>query len=68
MLNTYLYALILSLTLAGCSQALIYETLKSDAIEKCREIYGQALNDCLQRNNISFEDYQKERNKVLKKD
>lgn len=51
--------------LTGCSQ-LAYDALQQRELEKCHEKLGGAEFDrCLEMHSESYEDYQRERQKIL---
>lgn len=50
----------------GCTSKDIYEISQDNQKQKCeRQFQGQALEDCMRGYEMSFEEYEKERQKVL---
>jgi hypothetical protein len=68
--NNYFALLILStLVLTGCTSKQLYNSIQPKYTEaECRELPETQYEECLKKKSMSYEEYEKERQKVIKKD
>ncbi len=57
-------ALLVALALPGCGNRQIYEGLQAGQRNECQRLAEPERSKCLERANLSYDDYTKERNKA----
>lgn len=60
-------ALLVALALPGCSNRQIYEGLQAGQRNECQRLAEPERNKCLERANLRYDDYEKERDKAKPK-
>ena len=68
-MNTYLYAILFSLALSGCSNELLYQMGQSHKKNECIRNATSASDhkECMEQTQKPFEEYEKEREVIIKK-
>ncbi|MDA8099881.1 MAG: hypothetical protein M0042_09660 [Nitrospiraceae bacterium] len=56
---TILFLILLSIS-AGCSGRTAYDSLRYNQDLRCQEMQGSDRNDCMQRNQMSYDEYQRQ--------
>jgi hypothetical protein len=54
--------------LQGCSDRMWYDGLKQGQAIECSKLQGKERDDCQKDTGVSYDQYQRERREVLKKD
>ncbi len=60
-------ALLVALALPGCSNRQIYEGLQAGQRNECQRLAEPERSKCLERANLRYDDYEKERDKAKPK-
>ena len=60
-------ALLIALVLPGCSNRQIYERLHAGQRNECQRLAEPERRKCLERANLRYDDYEKERDKAKPK-
>ena len=54
-------------SVAGCSHQMMYDNLQKDKRNNCIEDVPTSYAECLERTNKSYDEYERERKKILEK-
>ncbi|MEQ8312787.1 MAG: hypothetical protein RL839_13335 [Gammaproteobacteria bacterium] len=61
----FLFALLLLVTLSGCSNRNLYEAIQQNRLQSCEEIPIPQQANCREQYQQSYEDYKRERDALL---
>ncbi|WP_339896877.1 hypothetical protein [uncultured Gilvimarinus sp.] len=56
------------MVLAGCSQQAVYDNMRNDARWDCDTVPLSQQKECRQQSSVSYDDYERERQELLKSD
>lgn len=67
-MNNVWLASVFLLLVAGCSSKAVYDNVQYNNFRECNSVPSAQYEECVERSNKSYEEYERERESVLEED